>query len=184
MGSKAHVEVLTQMDIEMLPVNMTISNRKRHSLPIFLAGKLTEPVYLCWLKRKADAHTRRDSKRGFQGVTRANYRDAIHDAVLRSNGRDAYTGEEMDWSLIGMYDNDASKEGRHNYKAKFASLPTVDHVEASSSLASFVICTWRTNDAKNDLNLSDFLTLCENVLLHAGYIVNSPPIISELKGRR
>lgn len=87
-----------------------------------------------------------------------------------------YTGEEMDWSLIGMYDNDASKEGRHNYKAKFASLPTVDHVEASSSLASFVICTWRTNDAKNDLNLSDFLTLCENVLLHAGYIVNSPPI--------
>ncbi len=146
---------------------------RRRTLPPFLeGGGVTERVYLDWLARKAAAHVRRDRKRGLQDVTGAKYRDAIHDAVLRSDGRDAYTGERLDWTLISQYDNDASKVGRHHYKAGFAMLPTVDHVEASASSASFLICAWRTNDAKNDLSRVDFLELCEKVLVHAGYTVS------------
>jgi hypothetical protein len=52
--------------------------------------------------------------------------------------------------------------------------PTVDHVEASASAASFKICAWRTNDAKNDLTVEGFLALCARVLAHAGYRVEPP----------
>lgn len=152
--------------------------KKRRALPPFLeGGEVTEQVYFNWLARKAQAHVRRDRKRSRQGVTGAIYRDAIHDAVLRSEGRDVYTGEDLDWTLISRYDNDASKVGRHGYKAGFAMLPTVDHVEASASSASFVICAWRTNDAKNDLSQPDFLSLCVKVLRHAGYRVTPPATV-------
>ena len=90
---------------------------------------------------------------------------------ILSDGKDAYTGELLDWMLISTYDNDESKIGRHTYKAKFASLPTVDHVDASATEASFKICAWRTNDAKNDLSFDDFLELCRKVLEHDGYRV-------------
>ncbi len=156
-----------------MPITLPMSNMKRHTLPPFLVGKITEQIYLNWLRRKADAHKRRDRQRGFQEVTATKYRDAIHEAVLCSDGRDTYTGEMLDWTLISQYDNDASKEGRHHYKARFAMLPTLDHVEASAHSASFVICAWRTNDAKNDLSHSDFLALCEKVLRYAGYSVDS-----------
>jgi hypothetical protein len=62
-------------------------------------------------------------------------------------------------------------QGRHGYKAGFALLPTVDHVAAEASEASFRVCGWRTNDAKNDLPFAAFLELCEKVLIHAGYRV-------------
>ncbi|WP_260448061.1 hypothetical protein [Burkholderia stagnalis] len=53
-------------------------------------------------------------------------------------------------------------------------MPTVDHVEASASAASFKICAWRTNDAKNDLSVDSFLALCVRVLQHAGCRVEPP----------
>jgi len=77
----------------------------------------------------------------------------------------------LNWSLISTYDNAASKHGRHQYKAGFALLPTVDHVEASSKKASFKLCAWRTNDAKNDLSHPDFVALCRRVLEHEGYTI-------------
>ena len=113
----------------------------------------------------------RDRRRGLSGVTGAAYRDAIHVAVLDSRGTDAYTGKELDWNLISQYKNEDSRNGRHGYKAGLALLPTVDHIEASGSQASFRICAWRTNDAKNDLSVSEFQILCKRVLMHAGYRV-------------
>ncbi|AHI79220.1 hypothetical protein BTRA_3400 [Burkholderia thailandensis USAMRU Malaysia  len=107
------------------------------------------------------------------GVMGALYRDAIHAAVLASNGRDEYTGEVLDWTLISKYANADSQKGRHHYKARFALLPTVDHVDASINSASFKICAWRTNDAKNDMSVDVFLGLCERVLIHAGYAVKA-----------
>jgi hypothetical protein len=53
---------------------------------------------------------------------------AIHRAVTASNGRDEYTGETLDWSLLSRYNNDESEEKRRHYKASFALLPTVDHI--------------------------------------------------------
>jgi hypothetical protein len=39
----------------------------------------------------------------------ASDKDAIHAAVCATQGRDAYTGEKLDWSLVSQYDNDESK---------------------------------------------------------------------------
>jgi hypothetical protein len=88
-----------------------------------------------------------------------------------SEGRDAYTGERLDWTLLSKYNNEESKAGRHGYKSGFALLPTVDHVSAGATEANFRICGWRTNDAKNDLSLEAFIELCQKVLSHAGYSV-------------
>lgn len=89
---------------------------------------------------------------------------AIHNAVCASGGRDAYTGEELDWKLLSTYDNEASRDGGRKYKATFALLPTVDHVADGLGPADFKICGWRTNDAKHDLSLEEFLTLCQKVV--------------------
>lgn len=123
----------------------------KRSLPPFLDGIATRETYERWLLRKAAAHVKRDRKRGHICADAA-YRTAIHEAVLRSEGKDDYTGERLDWRLISTYDNAASKLGRHAYKAGFALLPTVDHVASDATSASFKICGWRTNDSKHDLS--------------------------------
>ena len=139
----------------------------KHTLPHFLTDAKS---YERWLARKAAAHGKRDRKRGHE-CSDATYREAIHAAVVISDGKDAYTGESLDWHLISTYRNEDSKKGRHSYKAGFALLPTVDHVASESTEASFKICAWRTNDAKSDLSLESFLELCQRALNHAGYIV-------------
>lgn len=139
-------------------------------MPAFLEGKTEAQAYEHWLARKASAHVRRDRNRGRAGdsVTRSLYKEAIHAAVVLSGGVDAYTGEPLDWHLISQYDNDESKLGRHKYKAQFALLPSVDHLDAGATEASFRICAWRTNDAKNDLSHGEFIALCRRVVAHAG----------------
>lgn len=143
---------------------------KRH-LPPFLEGKITIATYERWLQRKAAAHAKRDQKRFENWKSGSSYRDDIHQAVLRSEGKDAYTGEDLDWSLLSKYNNEESRAGRHGYKAGFALLPTVDHIESNNRVATFCICSWRANDAKHDLSISSFLKLCEKVLKHHGYSV-------------
>ena len=138
---------------------------KLNQLPAFLIGRVSPDSYERWLFRKAQAHVKRDRKRGRQ-CAGSEYRSAIHRAVVQSGGKDAYTGEQLDWSLISQYDNDASKSGKHAYKAGFALLPTVDHFESALHDSGFRICAWRTNDAKHDLNLEDFLTLCHRVVAY------------------
>jgi|SRR5205085_6297039 len=147
---------------------------RKHSMPKFLEGKVQPEAYERWLGRKAMAHVKRDRKRGHTTATYALYKEAIHAAVVLSEGLDAYTGEELKWKLVSQYSNEESKAGRHGYKAGFALLPTVDHVSAGATEASFRICSWRTNDAKNDLSLKAFIELCQKVLTHAGYKVRKP----------
>jgi len=131
---------------------------KRYQLPDFLQGTLTERAYVRWLQRKAVAHVRRDRKRGNPAATIEAYKTAIHQAVCASNGLDAYTHEQLSWDLLSKYNNEDSKQGKRGYKAKFALLPTVDHVGDGLGTADFKICAWRTNDAKGDLSLAELLT--------------------------
>lgn len=140
-------------------------------LPSFLNGVVSPSAYDRWLRRKAAAHVRRDQKRGHLDAVYSSYRKAIHSAVLESGGKDAYTGEALDWHLISKYDNRDSKEGGHRYKATLAMLPTIDHVDAASTTSKFRICAWRTNDSKNDLTFEGFVALCTKVLVNAGYVV-------------
>jgi hypothetical protein len=85
---------------------------------------------------------------------------------MQSEGRDEYTGEALDWSLISRYDNAESKERQRHYKASFALLSTVDHVGDGLGVADFRICAWRTNVAKNDLAHDAFIDLCRRVIAH------------------
>ena len=150
----------------------------KYTMPDFLKRAttqkaITQAAYTRWLGRKAQALAKRDQKRGHV-CTAPNYREAIHAAVVASDGTDAYTGESLDWHLISTYDNEASQAGKHAYRATFALLPTVDHVVADALEATFVICGVSTNDAKNCLSVAAFLALCQKVLEHAGYHVEAP----------
>lgn len=137
---------------------------RKYELPDFLTGVVNQSSYERWLHRKAVAHVRRDRKRGNISATNETYKIAIHRAVNQSSGRDFYTGEVLDWHLISQYDNEQSKAGGRQYKARFALLPTVDHVNDGLGPADFQICGWRTNDSKNDLTLADFIALCRRVI--------------------
>lgn len=101
-------------------------------------------------------------------ITNARYKEQIHAAVRQSEGLDWYTGEPLTWEKISTYDNDASKADRSLYKAGFALLPTVDHVLRLDGAYDFVICGWRTNAAKHDLSLQEFLQLCRLVIARHG----------------
>ena len=140
---------------------------KLYALPAFLAGRLSEEAYVRWLRRKCAAHVKRDRKRSAHAITGLDYRAKMHAAVRASAGRDFYTGEPLAWELIGSYSNDDSKAGRSTYKAGLALLPTVDHVLMEDGTYDFVVCAWRTNDAKNDLSHAEFIDLCRRVVAHA-----------------
>lgn len=137
---------------------------RKYELPIFLKGMITQAHYELWLHRKAASHVRRDRGRGNTEATTEKYKIAIHHAVNESKGNDVYTGEELEWHLLSKYDNSESKEQGRQYKKKFALLPSADHVGDGKGKAEFKICSWRTNDAKNDLSYKEFVDLCKKVV--------------------
>lgn len=139
----------------------------KQPLPAFLNGKVSLATYARWIQGRAKAHVKRDRKRGYLSADVASYKQAIHAAVEKSNGRDAYTCEALAWSLLGEYCTDASQRERRAYKWRFALQPTVGHPLPGRDRAEFSICAWRTNDAKNDLSLPDFIALCKLVVTHA-----------------
>ena len=138
----------------------------RFPLPAALQGKCSQADYTHWLYGKAAAHVRRDRKRGNDSATTDTYREAIHAAVSDGGDRDAYTGEPLDWGLIRTYDNDKSKQGRRDYKKSFALLPTVDHVDDGLGHPDFKICSWRTNDCKNDLTIAELTDFSRTFLAY------------------
>jgi len=140
---------------------------KKYSLPDFLIGRCEPAAYVRWLSRKAIAHVKRDRKRDHTEATRAAYMTAIHKAVLDSNGLDDYTGEKLAWEKISKYDNAKAKEGRREYKKSFWDLPTVDHWGDDLTANAFRICSWRTNDSKNDLSDDELIEFCRTILAHS-----------------
>lgn len=134
---------------------------RKYNLNGEIAACIEQSAYKKWLNRKAMAHVRRDRARGNATATNKEYKLAIHQAVCESDGKDAYTNENLDWSLLGQYDNEQSKKHGRDYKKQFALLPTVDHVGDGTGLANFKICSWRTNDAKNDISYEEFVELCK-----------------------
>lgn len=140
----------------------------KYSLPECLSGQCDPLTYQRWLGRKAKAHVKRDRARGHTAATREAYMVAIHKAVIASGGLDDYTGEELAWDKISTYDNEKSKAGRRQYKKEFWNLPTVDHCGEDLTANAFRICSWRTNDCKNDLSDEELIKFCRIVLDHKG----------------
>lgn len=149
---------------------MKHSKLRKYQLPDFLSTTttttLTQTSYERWLRGRAAAHVKRDKKRGNTAATNEAYKIAIHRAVIHSAGKDYYTGEGLDWSLVCKYSNEESKAKGRRYKATLALLPSVDHVSDGLGEADFKICAWRTNDAKNDLTHDEFVALCRRVVKH------------------
>lgn len=132
-------------------------------VPNFIKADCDQARYKRWLQRKAVAHVKRDRKR--QTVcTVAQYKAVIHAAVCASEGKDFYTGEQLDWSLVSKWDNESAKSGRAKYKKSMALLPTLDHAKDEKGEPKFVICSWYVNDVKSDLTPEEFLQLCRRVL--------------------
>jgi hypothetical protein len=138
---------------------------RKYLVPDFISA-VTQDIYEKWLHGRAVAHVRRDKNRGNTTASNEAYKIAIHRAVVHSGGRDHYTGEPLDWSLLCQYSNLESEAQGRRYKAKFALLPSVDHVGDGLGEADFKICGWRTNDAKNDLTHDEFVALCRSVVAH------------------
>jgi len=140
---------------------------KLYPLPPFLDGVVSEEQYSKWLYGRTVAHVNRDKKIN-PAANRTSYCEAIHAAVWESKGLDAYTNEPLDWHLIGTYNNEHSKLHGRAYKARYGLLPSVDHVESRTGPVIFKICGWRTNDAKNDLSVEEFVSLCRRVVACLG----------------
>jgi hypothetical protein len=145
----------------------------KYEVPSFAAAQgVTEVQYLRWLRGRARAHRKRDTKRAKKArITippEREYMESIHGAALSSKGVDAYTGELLDWSLIGTWNNASAKREGSGYKRRFRMMPTVDHVHGDDGrpvhAGDLNICGWEVNDAKNDLSLGAFRALCRKVL--------------------
>ena len=138
-----------------------------YAVPASIADQCDQRKYSRRLRAKAMAHVRRDRRRfGRDSCTVARYKSEIHAAVCAGGNCDYYTGEVLDWRLVSTYENAASMEGRAKYKSRFALLPTLDHALDERGQRKFVICSWRVNDARNDLTESEFYDLCVRVVEH------------------
>ena len=144
-----------------------------HPVPIFVidSGRSAED-YSRWLKGRAAAHRKRDfaraQKTGLPPPAQKVYVEKIHKAVLRSGGTDEYTGDLLDWSLIGVWSNEEASARGAAYKRKHSRKPTVDHIHDEDgrplALDDLRICSWALNDAKGDLSFADFESLCRRVI--------------------
>jgi hypothetical protein len=147
-----------------------MSKEPKYDAPKFITNRETAKKYPVWLQRKAQTHVKRDRERGYMNISVASYKQLIHEAVVNSNGYDAYTNEKLSWNLIGTWNNEESKKQREEYLRKFALLPSVDHELPSAKKGKFKICAWRTNDAKGYLSTKEFLALCKSVMKNEKHI--------------
>lgn len=143
---------------------MIKSALSKYAAPSYVLQAVDQALYLKWLHRKAMAHVIRDRKRWEAEIRVAEYKQAIHEAVMNGNGLDPYTGEKLDWHLIGKFNNESAKGAGSSYKKQFRLLPTVDHLDHKhSKKPKFQICSWEVNDAKSDLTHDEFIQLCAKI---------------------
>jgi len=139
----------------------------KYEVPSFITNKEAVDNYKKWLDNAATRHYKRDYYLHKQNVSRSQYKEVIHKAVIDSEGLDYYTGKKLDWSKINTWNNADAKKIR-GYKREFKNLPTVEHIfrENIEKNLEFAICGWAINDAKNDLTIEEFIELCNDVITY------------------
>ncbi len=123
---------------------------------------LSDGKYSDLIRKKAEAVTRRDKRRGGKYNVKEAI-EAIHQAFHRCNGFDPYDGSKLNPKLLGEYKNEDAKAEGAAHKRRFAMLPTIDHVTAKP-VADFEIVSWQTNDAKGDMPPEEFIAYCQRVV--------------------
>jgi hypothetical protein len=99
------------------------------------------------------------------GISRTNYSQAIHNAVIETGLYDPYTGDELRWDLISTWNTSVHADSG-KYRKKYALMPTVDHIDPQATTLQLEICSWRANSCKSDLNPEEFVAFCEKVVEH------------------
>jgi hypothetical protein len=125
-----------------------------------------EDAFRKWLDRKAVSVRKRDKKRNVPVLSLSKMKAAIVNAIERSEGRDFYTGEALDWHLISTWVGAEEGTVASVYRRRFWMLPSVDHDFTDPAKPAFHICSWRMNDSKNDQTLQEFLELAVKVQEH------------------
>jgi hypothetical protein len=140
-----------------------------YEFPAFLKGVCAPAVYRKWLDTRAKQEYKRDValKRPCAAAeSKTLYKQAIHDAVVAGNALDPFTGSALQWDLIETWGN-AAPRYKTNREKEFSLLPTVDHIDPSSPVLGFEICSWLVNDSKGNLSAQEYVDYCGRVVEHA-----------------
>jgi hypothetical protein len=142
-----------------------LGSAKIYFLPLFLVGICTEEVYIRWLLKRARQLHDRDLAQGRPyglAGSGASYKAEIHAAVIATGLSDPYTGETMDYKLIGTWDT--SVDQPEGYSKQFRLLPSVDHVDPWGTELHMEICSLRINRCKGSLTPDEFINVCRRVV--------------------
>jgi hypothetical protein len=142
----------------------------KYFLPDFLQGICTLADYKKWLyvrARELFNKDRRLNRPWVNGMNAAMYKMLIHEAVVRGGLIDPFTGETMQYDLIGTWNAFIPTSHDPAVMIKFALLPTVDHINPGADTLAFEICSFAINKCKSSLNPSDFVALCEKIVSRA-----------------
>ena len=145
--------------------------RHKYPLPPCFTGIMTVSEYDKLLNCKADSLRTRDDrlKRPFPGTfTKAGYKQEIHAAFMRCNGKDPYTGDALRFDLIGGWNKKKETllcSGRCGalFNKELFLMPTVDHCDPYGSVLHFEICSWIVNTSKSLMNPQEYVALCKKV---------------------
>jgi hypothetical protein len=142
-----------------------LSLSSKYNLPQFLQGRVTVDTYRNWLLVKARSLHSRDLKKKRPYAKHGSwtdYRQAIHEAVVRAGEFDPFTGAALQWELISTWDDKSAKDSGQQYIKRFYLLPTVDHTDPATF--GFEICSFIVNSAKNRLTPEEFVDLCGKIV--------------------
>lgn len=118
--------------------------------------------YNAWLNGQARSCRARDQGLIDPLPAIEEYRTRIHDAVIRSEGRDEYTGELLEWNRLNHPRPEAGGRKRHLQRCSY---PSVDHYFGPGRL-DYRICSGVTNLAKGAMDHQRFVDLCRKVAAH------------------
>jgi hypothetical protein len=133
-----------------------------------MSGIVDTNRYRAWLLKRSKGIYESDLELGRQFAKNhlpSDYRKLINDAVYANGRYDPFTGEELDWSLIKVWNADSAKaiDSNGTYFRKFALLPVVDHIDPEAAEIRFEICANQVNLCKNYLTPDEFVALCRKI---------------------
>jgi putative endonuclease len=146
---------------------------RKYLPPPWLENIFTVAEYEHLLDERAEDIYRRDlaAKRPYAlAGSKAFYKEQIHKAIWENGEKDPYTGDTLDWTLVGKWDSRKNKApaklSAGRFSKAFYLLPVVDHIDPNAPQLAFEICSWIVNECKSDLNPADFVALCARVTSH------------------
>ena len=137
--------------------------------PDWMNGTVDTAKYREWLLKRAKEIRKSDLRLGrpfAKSHEVSDYRKLINDAVYANGRHDPFTGDELDWSLIKVWDSSKSIDSNGTYIKKFALLPVVDHIDPQAAEIRFEICANQVNLCKSYLTPDEFVALCRKIVAY------------------